>query len=73
VKQQEDRMQTVIAIQSELIAKVNACQTGHLRRVRRAARRAAAKKLAALGWSEADTAAMVQDAVDMAELERAAD
>lgn len=63
----------MIAIQDELIAKVVSCQTGHIRRVRKAARLAAARKLMALGFAESEAAMIVQDAMDVANLEMLAD
>jgi hypothetical protein len=63
----------MIAIQDELVAKVASCQTGHIRRVRKGARVTAARKLMALGFSENEAAAIIQDAMDVANLEMLAD
>lgn len=63
----------MIAIQDELIAKIVSCQTGHIRRVRKGARAAAARKLMALGFTVHQAALIVQDAIDIANLEMLAD
>jgi Fe2+ transport system protein FeoA len=60
----------MIAIQDELIAKVVSCQTGHIRRVRKGARATAGRKLMALGFAECEAVVIVQDAMDVANLER---
>ena len=61
---------SLIQIQDEYIARVLACTTGHVRRVRIGARRAATAQLLRLGYSEADCKQIIKDAYDVLVLER---
>jgi hypothetical protein len=71
-------MKTLIGIQDEYVETVNAAISrwshrrdgGHSSRTRRAARRKAEKALGRLQFTEAQIAAAIKDARDMAELER---
>ena len=63
-------MQTMIAIQDDYIAMVLSCTTGHIRRVRRAARNVAFAKLAKMGFTVEQSRQIVADADDVATLER---
>lgn len=61
---------TVISIQDAYINRVNACQTKHYPRTMRAARKEAEKRFAKLGYSEPESRRLIDDARDMAILER---
>jgi hypothetical protein len=63
-------MQSMIAIQEELIETVLSCQSGHARRVRRGARAAALHKLQRVGFTKEQARIVIKDAMDMADLEQ---
>lgn len=80
-------MVTIIDIQDELIAKIEASADkwgveshlnvaryphGHYGRTRRAAKRLARRKLSDLGIGAADIDVIIKDAIDVAELQRRA-
>lgn len=68
------RMLTLIQAQERYISRINSCHTGHIRRVRRGARRELRDWLIQNGHTdEASISQLIKDAQDMAELESLAD
>lgn len=63
-------MQTMMAIQDEYVARVLSCTTGHIFRVKRGARKVAFAKLRRMGYTIEQCDQIVDDADDVAKLER---
>lgn len=64
---------TLIQAQDKLISRVNVCHPGHRRRVIRGAAAELRRYLTRIGTPVEQQAAVVRDAIDMANLELASD
>lgn len=64
---------SLIQAQEKLISRVNRCHPGHRRRVIRGAAAELRRYLSRIGAPADQQAAIVRDAIDMANLERASD
>lgn len=65
-------MPTMIEIQEAYMAKVMACTTGHVRRVKRGAHKAARLTLEQMGYTTEQAMQIIRDAQDMVVLEQTA-
>lgn len=63
-------MPTMIEIQESYMAKVMACTTGHIHRVKRGAHKAARLTLEQMGYTTAQAMQIIRDAQDMVILEQ---